>query len=265
MHHFNSGGIDIAYLDEDPGEGVGEGRRGRTGAPILLIHGFASNARINWVGTGWVQALRQAGRRVIAYDNRGHGESEKLYDPTFYEAPMMAEDARRLLDHLEIPCADVMGYSMGARIAAFLAIQHPERVGGLVFGGLGIAMVRGVGDPEPVIRAFEAPRLEDVSESGPRTFRKFAETSKGDLKALAACMRSARRRITEEQIASLTHRALVAVGAGDQIAGSAEELAALIANAETLIIPGRDHMSATGDKVFKQGVLKFFAASALGK
>ena len=82
MHHFNSAGIDIAYLDEGPSGGLAEG----TGEPILLIHGFASNARINWVCTGWVQALRQAGRRVIAYDNRGHGESEKLYDPGFHEA-----------------------------------------------------------------------------------------------------------------------------------------------------------------------------------
>lgn len=245
MRHFKSDGIDIAYLDEGEGEAV------------LLIHGFASSARINWVGTGWVTALSHAGRRVVAYDNRGHGASDKLYDPARYEAPMMAEDARRLLDHLKIDRADVIGYSMGARIAAFLALCHPERVRRLVFGGLGIGMVRGVGDPEPVVRALEAPRLDDVRDPAGRAFRKFAEKHEGDLKALAACMRSARRRISEAEIATLGHPVLIAVGGNDEIAGSPQALASLMRNAEVLVIPRRDHMSATGDRVFKQKVIDF--------
>ena len=85
-----------------------------------------------------MRTLTAAGRRVIAFDNRGHGQSEKLYDPELYGAPVMAEDARRLLDHLGIARADVMGYSMGARIAAFLALAHPERVRSVIFAGLGI-------------------------------------------------------------------------------------------------------------------------------
>src|SRR5688572_7403274 len=112
MNTFDSDGVTIAYLDE------GEG------APILLIHGFASNIQVNWVMTGWVDTLKRAGFRVIAIDNRGHGTSEKLYDTAVYGAAMMAEDARRLLDHLGIQRADVMGYSMGARIAAFLTLAH---------------------------------------------------------------------------------------------------------------------------------------------
>jgi len=245
MHHFDSDGIDITYLDEGEGE------------PILLIHGFASSARVNWGSTGWIRTLTDAGRRVIAYDNRGHGESQKIHDPAYYEAPMMAEDARRLLDHLRIERADVMGYSMGARIAAFLALRHPERVRGLVFGGLGIGMVRGVGDPEPIVCALEAERLEDVTDPTGRAFRKFAESTGSDLKALAACMRSARRRITEQDIATLRQSVLVAVGGKDEIAGSPEELAALIPNAEALVIAGRDHLLAAGDKVFKQAALDF--------
>jgi len=251
MRHFNSNGIDIAFLDERPDEEPGD--------PILLIHGFASNSRLNWVGTGWVAALRHAGHRVIAYDNRGHGESEKLYDPAYYEAPMMAEDARRLLDHLHIDRADVIGYSMGARIAAFLALNHPERVRSLVFGGLGIGMVRGVGDPEPVAQALEVAGLEDVVEPRARAFRKFADQSKSDRKALAACIRSSRRRITEAEISTLRQPILIAVGSKDEIAGSPHELAALIPSAEVLEIPRRDHMTATGDRVFKEGVLEFLA------
>ena len=94
-----------------------------TGDPVLLIHGFASSVRTNWIEPGWVSLLTGRGFRVVAFDNRGHGESEKLYDRALYSAPLMAEDARRLMDHLGIPRADVMGYSMGARIAAFLALD----------------------------------------------------------------------------------------------------------------------------------------------
>ena len=141
MQKFNSDGVEIAYLDESPS--------GSADA-VLLIHGFASNVATNWVDTGWVKSLTGAGYRVIAYDNRGHGQSEKLYNLEDYGAPIMAEDARRLLDHLGIERAHVVGYSMGARIATFLAIAHPARVRSLVFGGLGINMVRGVAGTGPV-------------------------------------------------------------------------------------------------------------------
>lgn len=247
MHHFSADGIDIAYLDEGAGE------------PILLIHGFASNARVNWINTGWAETLTGAGRRVIAIDNRGHGKSQKIYDPAYYEAPMMAQDAFRLLDHLGIARADVMGYSMGARIAAFLALEHPERVRSAIFGGLGIGMVRGVGHPQPIVEALLADSLEAVSDPVGRAFRKFGEQTNSDLKALAACMSSARRRISEEQISALRMPVLVAVGTRDEIAGSGAELAVLIAGAKVLDIPGRDHMLAVGDKVYKQGVLEFLA------
>ncbi|MHA1573804.1 MAG: alpha/beta fold hydrolase, partial [Alphaproteobacteria bacterium] len=125
MHTFDSNGVEIAYVDEGAGD------------PVLLIHGFASNVATNWIDTGWVQTLTAAGRRVIAFDNRGHGRSAKLYSTDDYGAPLMAEDARRLLDHLNIEAADIMGYSMGARISAFLAIAHPQRARSLVFAGLG--------------------------------------------------------------------------------------------------------------------------------
>lgn len=248
MDHFNSDGIDIAYLDQGEGE------------PVLLIHGFASNTRINWVGTGWVERLAAAGRRVICIDNRGHGESEKIHDKAVYESPMMAEDARRLIEHLGLGRVDVLGYSMGARIAAFLAINHLEKVRSVIFGGLGINMVKGVGDPEEIAQALEAPSLADVEGVHGRAFRKFAESAGGDLTALAACMRSARQRISAEQVGSLRCPVLVAVGTDDEVAGSASELAALIPGARVLDIPGRDHMMAVGAEDFKKGVLAFLAA-----
>lgn len=242
---FSSDGIEIAYIDAGEGD------------PILLIHGFASNKEMNWVGPGWVETLVADGRRVIALDNRGHGESEKLYDSAAYPADVMAEDAFRLLEHLNIERADVMGYSMGARISAFLSLAHPDRVRSVVFGGLGLGMVKGVGGQEIIASALEAPSLDEVTTPLGRKFRQFADQTKSDRMALAACMRASSNKIAAETIATLEPPALVAVGTTDDIAGSAEGLAELIPNAKVLAIPGRDHMLAVGDKVYKEGVRAF--------
>jgi pimeloyl-ACP methyl ester carboxylesterase len=150
-----------------------------------------------------------------------------------------------------------MGYSMGARITAFLAAKHPMRVRAAVLGGLGIKLVDGVGLPETIADALEAPSLADVTDPIGRTFRSFAQQTKSDLRALAACIRGSRQVLSREQTAALGVPMLVAVGTNDYVAGSAEALAALIPGARALDIPGRDHMLAVGDKVFKQGVLDF--------
>ncbi len=247
MHRFRHDGVDIAFLDEGEGE------------PIVLVHGFASTAQVNWVHPGWVATLTAAGRRVIALDNRGHGASSKLYDPAAYHSARMAEDVRALLDHLGLGRADVMGYSMGARITAFFGLAHPARLRRAVFGGLGIHLVDGVGLPESVAQALEAPSLADVHDPSGRLFRAFAEQTQSDLKALAACIRGSRQTLTREQVAAIRAPVLVAVGTKDTIAGSAHELAPLLPAGRALDIPGRDHMLAVGDKVFKQAVLGFLA------
>ena len=247
MQSFDSDGVRIAFMDEGEGE------------PILLIHGFASNVAANWIDPQWIRALLEDGRRVIALDNRGHGQSEKLYEPARYGAPEMAEDATRLFDHLGIERADILGYSMGARIAAFLAFAQPNRVRSIVFGGLGIHMVRGMVGSGPLAKALEVPRLEDVTNETARSFRLFAEQTKSDLKALAACMRGPREKVPQEKLGAMTVPVLVAVGSEDVIGGSGAALAELIPNAQFLEITGRDHMKAVGDPRFKQGVLKFLA------
>jgi pimeloyl-ACP methyl ester carboxylesterase len=245
MPRFDHDGIEIAYLDEGEGE------------PIVLIHGFASNAAVNWVNPGWFTALE--GRRVIALDNRGHGASTKLYDPAAYHSAIMASDVVALLDHLALGRADIMGYSMGARITAFLALHNPQRVRGVIFGGLGIHMIDG-GLPEGVAEALEAPSADAVADPKARLFRVFAEQTKSDLRALAACLRGSRQTLRSAQIGAISVPALVAVGSLDAIGGSATELAALLPAGAALEVPGRDHMTAVGDKVFKQGVLTFLAA-----
>ncbi len=249
MQTFDSDGVEIAYIDEGPSDAAGD--------PVLLIHGFASNVATNWVAPGWVKTLTEAGYRVIAFDNRGHGQSAKPYALEAYGAPLMAEDACRLLDHLKIERADVMGYSMGARIAAFLAIAHPQRVRSLVFGGLGINMVRGVAGTGPVARALEAASIEEVTNPTARTFRAFAEQTGSDLKALAACIRSSRAPITAEALAKIECPVLVVVGELDVIGGSGAALAELIPRGEALTIAGRDHMKAVGDRAYKEAVVRF--------
>ena len=247
MPRFTHDGVEIAFLDEGEGE------------PIVLVHGFASTKEVNWVFPGWVTALTRAGHRVVALDNRGHGESTKLYLPAAYHSSLMAEDVRALLDHLGLGRADVMGYSMGARITAFLALAHPERVRSAVLGGLGIRLVDGVGLPETVAQALEAPALADVSDPIGYMFRAFAEQTHSDLHALAACMRGSRQTLSPSEVGRIAVPVLVAVGSKDPVAGSPEQLAALIPGARALIIPGRDHMLAVGDRAFKTGVLEFLA------
>lgn len=250
MPSFRSDIVDISY------DVAGEG------PPVLLIHGFASNARVNWWDTGWVKVLTDAGYQVIAFDNRGHGASGKLYDVSAYPAPEMAEDARRLIDHLNIPNVLVMGYSMGARIAAFLTINHPERVRAAVFAGLAENMIKGFGGSEPIAKALEASSADMITDSQARVFRLFAEQTKSDLRALAACMRSERARLTLADLARIHVPVLVVAGEADDVAGRVQPLVDAIPGAQGVVLPRRNHMNAVGDRQHKDEVIKFFNSMA---
>jgi pimeloyl-ACP methyl ester carboxylesterase len=247
MQHFQHDGFDIAFIDE------GE----RDADPILLIHGFASTHRINWVQPGWVQTLTGAGYRVVAFDHRGHGETSKSYDTSVYTPSAMASDAVALLDHLGISRAHVFGYSMGARVSAFLALEHPGRVATLIFGGLGMGMVEGVGDWDPIADALRAPSLDDVTHPRGRMFRAFADQTKSDRAALAACIETSRQELSPQDVGRIAHPTLIAVGTTDDIAGDAQRLAGLMPQAEAFDIVGRDHMLSVGDRTFKARALEF--------
>ena len=247
MPSFHNGEVEIAYLDEGEGD------------PIVLVHGFASSKNVNWVYPTWVSELRKGGRRVIALDNRGHGDSAKLYDAAAYEIAIMAGDIIALMDHLNFERADVMGYSLGSRMTAVLALAAPQRLRSAIFGGIGIGLVEGGGPGENVAKALEAPSLEDVTDPVGRTFRAFADQTRSDRRALAACLRGSRRLMTREEAAGIAVPVLIAVGTADEIAGSAAALGKIIPGAEVLDIPNRDHMRAVGDKVYKAGVLDFLS------
>jgi pimeloyl-ACP methyl ester carboxylesterase len=110
-----------------------------------------------------------------------------------------------------------------------------------------------------VAHALEAASIDEVTNATARTFRAFAEQTKSDLKALAACIRSARAPITPEALAALRCPVLVVVGERDVIGGSATALAALIPGAQGIALADRDHQKAVGDKGFKEAVLGFLA------
>ena len=250
MQEFTSDGVRLAFLDLAP-------TTQDKGEPILLIHGFASNHGVNWVFPQWVKTLTHAGRRTIVFDNRGHGRSGKPHDPAQYSPWVMARDAVNLLDRLGVARADVMGYSLGARIAAHLALASPERLRGLVLGGLGFHLVDGEGLPAGIADAMEAPSLEVLTDPMQRMFRSFAEATKSDLQALAACMRGSRQTVSRAEVARITAPTLICVGSEDDVAGPPRPLARLMPNARALLLPGRDHNKAVGDKLYKEAVLAF--------
>ncbi len=247
MPNFRHGEVEIAYLDEGEGE------------PIVLVHGFASTKEVNWVNPGWVRTLTGAGRRAIALDNRGHGASSKLYDPADYAMPLMADDVRALLDHLAIERADIMGYSMGARITAFSSRQPPG--------------ARTLGNPRrPRRQSGRRPQHRSGADhrrgaggaltcrcraSGRALIPQLCRTDQVGSQGARHLHAPPPRPLSREQVAGIHVPMLVAVGTADEVAGSAHELAALIPGARALDIPNRDHMLAVGDKVFKTGVLDF--------
>jgi pimeloyl-ACP methyl ester carboxylesterase len=171
---------------------------------------------------------------------------------------MMAEDARNLLQHLEIGQADVLGYSMGARVTAFMLINHPKMVRRAVLGGLAARMISGVPGSLEIAAALEAESLDGITDLQGRAFRIFAMRTGGDLKALAACIRSSRVKIKEEALAKVTQPVLVVAGERDDLAGEIGPLVAAIPGARGVVLPGKDHMSSVGDLQFKREVVEFF-------
>jgi pimeloyl-ACP methyl ester carboxylesterase len=245
MPQFQSDGLSLAY--QSFGDGL----------PVLCIHGFASSGKVNWIETGWVDTLTQAGYRAITLDNRGHGESDKPYDPELYYPALMARDAVALLDHLGIERAVILGYSMGARISAFMAYEHEDRVTCAIFGGMGMNLINGLSDGNDIIAGLLAPSLAALTHPTARQFRIFADHTGADRAALAACMETSRQPMARADVRRIAVPVLVAVGEADEMAGPPGPLAELLPRGEAFVIPKRDHMRATGDKAFKTAALEF--------
>ncbi|MGN6517729.1 MAG: alpha/beta fold hydrolase [Rhizomicrobium sp.] len=248
MAEFQSGGVAIAY-DE-----IGREQRGR---PIILVHGFASNRKENWQRMGWYGALERRRMRFVAFDNRGHGESGKPHDAAEYAREKMVGDVFALMDHLEIPRADLFGYSMGARLALAAVLARPERVGDLILGGVGGKLFDPPPPGTPMADAMAADSIDAISEPLLKSFRQFADEQGEDRKALAACSRGAGTMFTRDDVSKVSAPTLVVAGARDQLAGDPEELAAAIPGAKAATLPGCDHFSAIPHALFKAAVFDF--------
>ena len=241
---FDSDGIRLHYEVNGP----------ENGTPIVAVHGFASDYRLNWVGTRWQETLTNAGFRVIGLDCRGHGHSDKPHEEAAYAVDNMAGDVVRLLDHLDVPTASYLGYSMGGRIGLEVVLEFPDRVQRAVLGGIGAAGALDRADE--IARTFRLG--EPTDDPVARMFYNFASARPtNDVIALAACIKGLRPESRPERLAKIQTPILIAVGDHDEIARGAPELIELIPTARLVTIAGRDHMSAVVAREFKQAALEF--------
>jgi pimeloyl-ACP methyl ester carboxylesterase len=248
MAQFDSGGVTLAYDDIGPKD---------SGLPFILLHGFTSNRNENWRRVGWYGALERRRMRFIAFDARGHGESGKPHDPEAYVGSQMVDDLFALMDHLQIPRADVMGYSMGAGLALAAALARPERIRDLVIGGVGGKFFEPPPPGHPMADAMAAQTPEQIGDPLLRSFRQFADDQGEDRLALAACARSRTNSLAPSALAGLKPHTLVVAGARDELAGDPHALAALMPDARAVTLPGCDHFSAIPHASFKATVFDF--------
>ncbi len=245
MPRFVSQAIGLHYVVAGPAHG----------RPIVLVHGFASDYQLNWVGTRWQETLTRAGWRVLGLDCRGHGRSDKPHDPAAYARSAMAADAVALLDHLGLERACYLGYSMGARIGLETVMSHPGRWERAVLGGLGSVQPRG--GAELIARRLRGEPVEDPRAE--EFYRFAAARAENDLEALACCILGPDGPPAAGRLAAIECPVLIAAGDRDPIARGARELAAAIPGARFIPIPGRDHLSAVPARAFKEAALAFLA------
>lgn len=251
MPFFDSAGIRIHFQDAGSGEAV------------MLVHGFASTAEHNWGGTGWIAELSKK-YRVIAIDVHGHGLSDKPHTAAAYGYASMGADVTRLMDHLGIERAMLVGYSMGSSIAIELMLSHPERFRAIVLGG--IAYDDGLedkADRDAIAEAYRADDPSTIKSPVAKAYRRFAESMPNDLKALAALIDAERAPFDPARLAAVQTPVLIVVGANDNAIGDPKPLAKMIPRARLVMLEGRDHMTAPSDERFKQAVFDFMRAAPL--
>jgi pimeloyl-ACP methyl ester carboxylesterase len=244
-----SDGVDIAY------DCVGDG------LPVVLIHGFGANRNITWANTQWYQTLQRAEHKLIAIDCRGHGESEKPHSPADYDEGRMTMDVIAVLVALEIPEVDLIGYSMGGKLAIRLMHDAPGRVRRAILGGIGENYFHPSEEKsEAIAQGLLAKDPAAIADSTPREFRAFCEKAGDDLIAMAACVRRPRHVFAPEELHALTQPVLVVCGDSDNMAGSPEPLARAFRDGRALVIEKRNHHSTVGDRGFKDAAVAFLAS-----
>jgi len=257
---FDSNGVKIRYIIEGKGE------------PVLLIHGYTANIEKQWGLPGVINALAKY-YQVIALDNRGHGKSGKPHDVKKYGMEMV-EDAVRLLDHLKIGKAHVVGYSMGAMLTNKLIVTHPDRVLSATLGGaagvragsskrveffdlLADSLEQGKGF-RPLIIALTPPGRPEPTDEQIKAVDKFI-AAENDTKALAAVVRSFKDlAISDEKLKANRIPTLAIIGANDPLKKGVDELQGHMGALEkTAVIEGADHITAFAHADFVKYLLEF--------
>jgi pimeloyl-ACP methyl ester carboxylesterase len=263
-HYFDSNGVKIRYIDEGKGE------------PVLLIHGFTVNVEMNWGSPGIVSGLAKD-YRVIALDNRGHGKSDKPHDPKQYGIEM-AEDAIRLLDHLKIDKAHVVGYSMGGMIVAKLLTTHPDRLLSATLGGHGglregakldfmeqLAKDLDEGKGPGLLFAALTPEGKPRPTAEQLEIMKKVFASTQDEKALAAVVRSWQGlAVADDKLKTCTVPTQAVIGALDPLKKGVDYLPERLPKVKIVVIDGADHMTAPGNPKFLKSIRDFLATQHAG-
>jgi pimeloyl-ACP methyl ester carboxylesterase len=261
---FDSNGVKIHYTVEGKGE------------PVLLIHGFVADADLNWRLPGVIKALAE-NYKVIALDNRGHGKSDKPHDPAKY-GEEMAEDAVRLLDHLGIKKAHIVGYSMGGMITAKLLTTHPDRFLTATLGGHGglketddMSRMAPLADSldagkglAPLIIALN-PKGKPLPSAQEISVINKALSERNDQKALAAVVRSWKGLVVSDaKLKANKVPTLALIGELDPLKKGVDELEGKLPNLKIVVIEGADHMNAFRNEKFIKELKAFLAAHGSG-
>jgi pimeloyl-ACP methyl ester carboxylesterase len=224
--------------------------------PVVLVHGFASGALLNWHAAGWVRDLTRAGFRVLAFDQRGHGSSDKPHDPASYSMELLVDDLLAVMDTHLIDETFYVGYSLGARVGWQAALDVPDRITRGVLGGIPD------GDPLTTFRLDEAREfVADGSEIGDRMTDSYITMASGipnnDLTALISLVEGMRGGVQPNPANPPSRPLLFATGSEDAIIGGSRSLCEASPHGRFFEIPGRDHFNAPTSRPFRDAAVAF--------
>lgn len=253
------------YVMNREGHRIASYSWGDPDAPVVLaVHGFASSCADNWVRTGWVRDLAEAGLRVLGVDQLGHGASAKPADAREYTMERLVDDLLVVLDTYLIDTVRYLGYSLGGRVGWRLAADAPDRVERAVLGG--------IPDGTPLAR-LRVDQARAWLEHGtpvddPATLRYLELAGRvpgNEPAALLALAEGMRLGETGPDPATPPQQPLlVATGADDPILEQSRALAGLAPQAEFLEIPERHHFNAPASREFRAAGAAFLGAAFLG-
>lgn len=233
------------------------------GHPIVLVHGWGSNTKSNWIDTGWVDALSRH-RQVIGIDCRGHGKSDKPHVQSLYGYSDMARDVTALMDHLDIEKADYLGYSMGSFIGVSLLSNRPGRFSSMILGGIGNETEESQNACFIIAEALRETDPNNVGSKLGQAYRSFIDSDPDNdpeslaLSALEMWPQGYPVKLGGPALSQAKCPVLIVNGSEDHpYIDSMQELADALPNAQTHVLSDRDHLTAVSDPAFKEAAIAF--------